>query len=112
MSQIVMSHPPEQTHIDTVGTYVKILLALLVATAVTTAVSRVDLGDRCDHRGLPRRSRSVQHRGRAWDRVCEDAPRGAILHAPPPQYEANQVGGVGRPAVAGDSAAAHPDGFR
>jgi len=44
MSQIVMSHPPEQTHIDSVGTYVKILLALLVATAVTTAVSRVDLG--------------------------------------------------------------------
>ena len=34
----------EQTHIDSVGTYVKILLALLVATGVTTAVARVDLG--------------------------------------------------------------------
>src|ERR1035437_8895095 len=44
MSQIVMSHPPEETHIDSVGTYVKILVALLVATGVTTAVSRVDLG--------------------------------------------------------------------
>src|ERR1035437_10339816 len=44
MSQIVMSHPPEPTHIDYVGTYVKILLALLVATAVPTAVARVDLG--------------------------------------------------------------------
>jgi cytochrome c oxidase subunit 4 len=30
--------------IDSVGTYVKILLALLVATAVTTAVAHVDLG--------------------------------------------------------------------
>lgn len=39
-----MSDPNEHTHIDSVGTYVKILLALLVATAVTTAVSRVDLG--------------------------------------------------------------------
>jgi cytochrome c oxidase subunit IV len=34
----------EETHIDSVGTYVKVLLALLVATGVTTAVSRVDLG--------------------------------------------------------------------
>jgi cytochrome c oxidase subunit 4 len=39
-----MSDPRENTHIDSVGTYVKILLALLVATAVTTAVARVDLG--------------------------------------------------------------------
>jgi cytochrome c oxidase subunit 4 len=39
-----MSDPQEQTHIDSVGTYVKILLALLVATAVTTAVASVDLG--------------------------------------------------------------------
>jgi cytochrome c oxidase subunit 4 len=39
-----MSDPQENTHIDSVGTYVKILLALLVATAVTTAVARVDLG--------------------------------------------------------------------
>jgi cytochrome c oxidase subunit 4 len=39
-----MSAPHENTHIDSVGTYVKILLALLVATAVTTAVARVDLG--------------------------------------------------------------------
>jgi len=39
-----MSDPHENTHIDSVGTYVKILLALLVATAVTTAVARVDLG--------------------------------------------------------------------
>jgi cytochrome c oxidase subunit 4 len=39
-----MSDPHEDTHIDSVGTYVKILLALLVATAVTTAVARVDLG--------------------------------------------------------------------
>ena len=39
-----MSDPHENTHIDSIGTYVKILLALLVATAVTTAVARVDLG--------------------------------------------------------------------
>jgi cytochrome c oxidase subunit 4 len=39
-----MSDPNENTHIDSVGTYVKILLALLVATGVTTAVARVDLG--------------------------------------------------------------------
>ena len=39
-----MSDPHEKTHIDSVGSYVKILLALLVATAVTTAVARVDLG--------------------------------------------------------------------
>ena len=39
-----MSDPHENTHIDSVGTYVKILLALMVATAVTTAVARVDLG--------------------------------------------------------------------
>jgi cytochrome c oxidase subunit 4 len=39
-----MSDPHANMHIDSVGTYVKILLALLVATAVTTAVARVDLG--------------------------------------------------------------------
>jgi cytochrome c oxidase subunit 4 len=39
-----MNDPHEPTHIDSVGTYVKILLALLVATAVTTAVASVDLG--------------------------------------------------------------------
>ena len=39
-----MSDPHEQTHIDSVGSYVKILLALLVATGVTTAVARLDLG--------------------------------------------------------------------
>jgi cytochrome c oxidase subunit 4 len=39
-----MSDPHDNTHIDSVGTYVKVLLALLVATGVTTAVSRVDLG--------------------------------------------------------------------
>ena len=39
-----MSDPHETTHIDSVGTYVKVLLALLVATGVTTAVARVDLG--------------------------------------------------------------------
>jgi len=39
-----MSAPHENAHIDSVGTYVKILVALLVATAVTTAVARVDLG--------------------------------------------------------------------
>ena len=39
-----MSDPQENTHIDSVGTYVKVLLALLVATGVTTAVARVDLG--------------------------------------------------------------------
>ena len=39
-----MSEPHENTHIDSVGTYVKILVALLVATGVTTAVARVDLG--------------------------------------------------------------------
>jgi cytochrome c oxidase subunit IV len=39
-----MSDPNEHAHIDSVGTYVKILLILLVATALTTAVSRLDLG--------------------------------------------------------------------
>ena len=39
-----MNDPHEPTHIDSVGTYVKILLALLVATGVTTAVASVDLG--------------------------------------------------------------------
>ena len=36
--------PHEQTHIDSVATYVKILLALLVLTGLTTAVAYVDLG--------------------------------------------------------------------
>ena len=39
-----MSDLHDNTHIDSVGTYVKILVALLVATAVTTAVASVDLG--------------------------------------------------------------------
>jgi len=39
-----MSDPNEHSHIDSVGTYVKILVALLIATGVTTAVSRLDLG--------------------------------------------------------------------
>jgi cytochrome c oxidase subunit 4 len=39
-----MSDQNGSTHIDSVGTYVKVLVALLVATGVTTAVSRVDLG--------------------------------------------------------------------
>ena len=39
-----MSDQNGSTHVDSVGTYVKVLVALLVATGVTTAVSRVDLG--------------------------------------------------------------------
>ena len=39
-----MSAPHEQTHIDSVATYVKILFTLLVLTGVTTAVAYVDLG--------------------------------------------------------------------
>ena len=39
-----MSEPHAQTHIDSVGTYVKILLALLFATALTTGVAYIDLG--------------------------------------------------------------------
>ena len=39
-----MSAPHEQTHIDSVGTYVKILLVLLALTGITTAVAYVDLG--------------------------------------------------------------------
>ena len=39
-----MSAPHAQTHIDSVGTYVKILLVLLALTGITTAVARVDLG--------------------------------------------------------------------
>ena len=39
-----MSAHNEDTHIDSVGTYVKVLLALLVATGLTTAVAYVDLG--------------------------------------------------------------------
>jgi cytochrome c oxidase subunit 4 len=32
-------------HVDFVKTYVSVLIALLILTAVTTAVARVDLGD-------------------------------------------------------------------
>ena len=39
-----MSDPNEHTHIDSVGTYVKILLALLVATGLTSWVASIDLG--------------------------------------------------------------------
>jgi cytochrome c oxidase subunit 4 len=39
-----MSDPNEHTHIDSVGTYVKILLALLVATGLTSWVANIDLG--------------------------------------------------------------------
>jgi cytochrome c oxidase subunit 4 len=39
-----MSDHTEHTHIDSVGTYVKILLALLFLTGLTTAVAYVDLG--------------------------------------------------------------------
>ena len=41
---MIMNETHQNTHIDSVGTYVKILVALLVATGVTTAVARVDLG--------------------------------------------------------------------
>ncbi len=39
-----MSDHNEQTHIDSVGTYVKILVALLFLTGLTTAVAYVNLG--------------------------------------------------------------------
>jgi cytochrome c oxidase subunit 4 len=39
-----MSAHQEHTHIDSVGTYVKILVALLFLTGLTTAVAYVDLG--------------------------------------------------------------------
>jgi cytochrome c oxidase subunit 4 len=39
-----MSDPNEHTHIDSVGTYVKVLLALLVATGLTSWVANIDLG--------------------------------------------------------------------
>jgi cytochrome c oxidase subunit 4 len=39
-----MSANHEQTHIDSTGTYVKILVALLFLTGLTTAVAYVDLG--------------------------------------------------------------------
>ena len=39
-----MSAPHQETHIDSTGTYVKILLVLLALTGITTAVARVDLG--------------------------------------------------------------------
>lgn len=39
-----MSDHTEQTHIDSVGTYVKILVALLIATGVTTWIATIDLG--------------------------------------------------------------------
>ena len=39
-----MSNHTEETHIDSVGTYVKILVALLFATGLTTWVATIDLG--------------------------------------------------------------------
>jgi cytochrome c oxidase subunit 4 len=36
--------PQHETHIDSTGTYVKVLIALLFLTALTTAVAYVDLG--------------------------------------------------------------------
>jgi len=39
-----MSAQHEETHIDSVGTYVKILVTLLFLTGLTTAVAYVDLG--------------------------------------------------------------------
>jgi len=39
-----MSEPHAETHIDSVGTYVKILLALLFCTGLTTWVAYIDLG--------------------------------------------------------------------
>jgi cytochrome c oxidase subunit 4 len=39
-----MSEPHAETHIDSVGTYVKILLALLLCTGLTTWVAYIDLG--------------------------------------------------------------------
>jgi len=38
------NHDNQAHHIDSVGTYIKVLLALLVATGLTTAVAYVDLG--------------------------------------------------------------------
>uniref|UniRef100_Q02BQ6 Caa(3)-type oxidase, subunit IV n=1 Tax=Solibacter usitatus (strain Ellin6076) TaxID=234267 RepID=Q02BQ6_SOLUE len=39
-----MSSHDQQTHIDSAGTYVKILVTLLFLTGLTTAVAYVDLG--------------------------------------------------------------------
>ena len=39
-----MSDHNETTHIDSVGTYVKILVALLICTGLTTWVATIDLG--------------------------------------------------------------------
>src|SRR5438477_7604776 len=39
-----MSAPHTDTHIDSVGTYVKVLLVLLVLTGLTTGVAYIDLG--------------------------------------------------------------------
>jgi cytochrome c oxidase subunit IV len=39
-----MSDPNEHAHIDSVGTYVKVLVALLVATGLTSWVANIDLG--------------------------------------------------------------------
>ena len=97
--EIIMSDPNEHTHIDSVGTYVKILVALLIA-------------HRPDHGGRLRRPRPVQHHRRARHREREDAAGGAVLHAHPPQHEAHEVGGGRRPALAGDPAAAHHDRLR
>ncbi|MEO8594572.1 MAG: cytochrome C oxidase subunit IV family protein [Candidatus Solibacter sp.] len=39
-----MSDHTQENHIDSVGTYVKILVALLIATGLTTWVATIDLG--------------------------------------------------------------------
>jgi len=39
-----MSNHTQEHHIDSVGTYVKILVALLICTALTTWVATIDLG--------------------------------------------------------------------
>jgi cytochrome c oxidase subunit 4 len=38
------AHSPTHTHIDSVGTYLKVLVALLVCTGLTTWVAYIDLG--------------------------------------------------------------------
>ena len=39
-----MSNHTQEHHIDSVGTYVKILVALLICTGLTTWVATIDLG--------------------------------------------------------------------
>ncbi len=39
-----MSAPHSETHVDSVGTYVKVLLALMFCTVLTTWVAYIDLG--------------------------------------------------------------------